>query len=108
MRIRKRPQKNAADEAEDGGVRANSERERKRSHRGEADALTQLAKSEANVLKESRHNYLPSLVPQGLHRIDFRRPPRRDKCCESSNSNQQRRQDCEYRNINLHDSKQSA
>ena len=54
-RIGKRPQKDAADQAENCGIRTDPKCERKRRNRREPKALVQLAQPETNVLHKSSH-----------------------------------------------------
>jgi hypothetical protein len=53
--IAQRPQKNGVDDAEDGGVSADAERQRQHRDRGKARAPKQRSKGVAEVLKQGAH-----------------------------------------------------
>ena len=54
---RKRAEEHTVYDAEDGGVRADAERESEDGNRGKARAFCEEAKGEANVLHQSEHGF---------------------------------------------------
>ena len=71
--IDQRTQQHAADDAEDGGVGADAERERHDDGGGQALGAQEGAQADSHVLPEGRGRVEPAAVPDAPHRVADRR-----------------------------------